>query len=152
MKTDLILEFKQNLFSKVIWSSTFKCAIIITFPKRCLKLKVSKMYNQHLIIVFVLLQVTKAGLPSGVSDIWELCGKPNDAKFTWDTSVNDNLGLPFAAKCRFDRLYLRQGSSTELKLAPKRFSLIGKKRLPGCHRFPSDHWGIVCDFKVEQEK
>ncbi len=24
MKTDLILKFKQNLFSKVIWSSTFK--------------------------------------------------------------------------------------------------------------------------------
>ncbi len=24
MKSDLILKFKQNLFSKVIWSSTFK--------------------------------------------------------------------------------------------------------------------------------
>ncbi len=28
MKTDLILNFKQNLFSKVIWSSTFKCDCI----------------------------------------------------------------------------------------------------------------------------
>ncbi len=26
MKTDLVLKFKQNLFSKVIWSSTFKSA------------------------------------------------------------------------------------------------------------------------------
>ncbi len=28
MKTDLILKFKQNLFSKVIWSSTFNCSIM----------------------------------------------------------------------------------------------------------------------------
>ncbi len=27
MKTYLILKFKQNLFSKVIWSSTFKCVV-----------------------------------------------------------------------------------------------------------------------------
>ncbi len=27
MKTDLILKFKQNLFSKVIWSSTFNNSI-----------------------------------------------------------------------------------------------------------------------------
>ncbi len=31
MKTDLILKFKQNLFSKVIWSSTFKFLKIVIF-------------------------------------------------------------------------------------------------------------------------
>ncbi len=29
MKTDLILKFKQNLFSKVIWSSTFNVTFSI---------------------------------------------------------------------------------------------------------------------------
>ncbi len=29
MKTDLILKFKQNLFSKVIWSSTFKVHCVV---------------------------------------------------------------------------------------------------------------------------
>ncbi len=31
MKTDLILKFKQNLFSKVIWSSTFKSYFIADY-------------------------------------------------------------------------------------------------------------------------
>ena len=30
MKTDLVLKLKQNLFSKVIWSSTSKCYVIGT--------------------------------------------------------------------------------------------------------------------------
>ncbi len=29
MKTDLTLKFKKNLFSKIIWSSTFKLLIIL---------------------------------------------------------------------------------------------------------------------------
>ncbi|XP_072038471.1 tyrosyl-DNA phosphodiesterase 2-like [Amphiura filiformis] len=100
-------------------------------------------------------EVTKAGgLPNGVFDIWSLCGEPPDAEFTWDPTQNDKLEFPFkmTAKCRFDRLYLKQGTASGLKVVPERFMLVGKKRLPVCETFPSDHWGIVCDFKVEETK
>ena len=103
----------------------------------------------HTLFFHNILQITKAGgLPSSVFDIWQLCGEPADAKFTWDLSQNDNLNWPYPnrPKSRFDRLYLRHG--TGLKIAAESFSLIGKKRLSGCKRFASDHWGIMCDFKV----
>ncbi len=37
MKTDLMLKFKQNIFSKVIWSSTFKyqCTVAIHTTDKC---------------------------------------------------------------------------------------------------------------------
>ncbi|XP_071804765.1 tyrosyl-DNA phosphodiesterase 2-like [Asterias amurensis] len=94
-------------------------------------------------------EVTKVGLPSYIRDVWEMCGSPEVAKFTWDLTKNNNLNwsFPNRPKLRFDRLYLRH-AKTSPRVVPQDFGLIGTERLEGCGRFPSDHWGIVCDFKV----
>ena len=87
------------------------------------------------------------GLAGGIVDVWEACGSPRDAKFTWDITANDNLHWEFAnkPKLRFDRLFSRPGEHVNC-LTPSHLSLVGKDRLPGCQRFPSDHWGIWCEF------
>ena len=87
------------------------------------------------------------GLPSGVVDAWEECGSPADSKFTWDVSINDNLDWEYPRKprLRFDRLFMRRAQGTgSLKVA--KFELVGMERLAGCRRFPSDHWGVCCEF------
>ncbi|XP_002732161.1 tyrosyl-DNA phosphodiesterase 2-like [Saccoglossus kowalevskii] len=85
------------------------------------------------------------GLPDSIGDVWQMCGSPEDAQFSWDITKNDNLDMPFKPKCRFDRLFLRQGCSS--KLLPQMFMFVGTERLP-CGRFASDHWGILCEFKI----
>ncbi|XP_068706872.1 tyrosyl-DNA phosphodiesterase 2-like [Montipora foliosa] len=87
------------------------------------------------------------GLPNGMLDAWDFCGRPKDAEFTWDTKFNDNLDWPYpkASRIRFDRFFIRPGEG-ENKLNPSCFELVGLERLPGCRRFASDHWGIWCEF------
>ena len=87
------------------------------------------------------------GLPSGVVDAWEECGRPADSQYTWDMSINDNLDGPFPnqPKLRFDRLFVRSAQGTQALKATK-FRLVGMERLAGCGRFPSDHWGVWCEF------
>ena len=87
------------------------------------------------------------GLPNGIVDAWEESGKPKDAEFTWDTRINDNLDWPYPNKSRirFDRLFVRPGQGQDA-LKARHFELVGMERLPGCRRFPSDHWGVWCEF------
>ncbi|KAH9510250.1 Tyrosyl-DNA phosphodiesterase 2 [Bulinus truncatus] len=86
--------------------------------------------------------------PEDVLDVWEVTGKRPQARYTWDLTINDNkqLGLSFQPRCRFDRMYLRNSEPPRLK--PAYFELAGIQRLSACHRFPSDHWGILCHFDV----
>ncbi|XP_038051974.1 tyrosyl-DNA phosphodiesterase 2-like [Patiria miniata] len=93
-------------------------------------------------------EVARFGVPSYIHDVWEMCGSPSGAKYTWDLTQNDNLDWPHPnrPRLRFDRLFLRH-PKTAPRLEPKTFNLLGTERLP-CHKFPSDHWGIVCDFEV----
>lgn len=89
------------------------------------------------------------GLQQGIVDIWELCGRALNTCYTWDMSRNDNLdwrpGAP-KPRFRFDRIYFRPSVPPHLK--PSSFVLVGQERLQlqGC--FPSDHWGILCEFAV----
>ena len=87
------------------------------------------------------------GLPSGIVDAWEECGSPADSQYTWDMRINDNLDWSYAKKprIRFDRLFLRSGEGQHALKASK-FELVGLERLAGCKRFPSDHWGVWCEF------
>ncbi|KAF4087915.1 hypothetical protein AMELA_G00077090 [Ameiurus melas] len=84
------------------------------------------------------------GLPDGITDIWEMLGEPEDCKYTWDTVNNNNKGLPFSARLRFDRVYMR-AAREGAQLRPDTMTLVGLKRLT-CGRFTSDHWGIICTF------
>lgn len=87
------------------------------------------------------------GLPDGIVDAWEQCGRPKDAEFTWDTGLNDNLDWPYPnrSRIRFDRLFVRSAEGQHA-LNASQFGLVGMERLPGCHRFASDHWGVWCEF------
>ncbi|XP_062986524.1 tyrosyl-DNA phosphodiesterase 2 isoform X2 [Elgaria multicarinata webbii] len=86
------------------------------------------------------------GLPNNVQDIWEFLGKPKHCHYTWDTSQNTNLNARYKCKMRFDRLFLR-AASTGGQILPRSLDLIGLEKLD-CGRFPSDHWGLLCNFDV----
>ncbi|XP_078283247.1 tyrosyl-DNA phosphodiesterase 2 [Rhinoraja longicauda] len=85
------------------------------------------------------------GLPAGISDVWESLNKPEHCRYTWDTTMNNNLKAAYSCRLRFDRLFFR--ASSEGQIIPKEMSLVGQERLE-CGRFCSDHWGILCDFDV----
>ena len=87
------------------------------------------------------------GLPNGIVDAWEQNGRPKNTEFTWDMTKNDNLDFPHRRKpkLRFDRLFVRSGQGQHA-LKVSRFELVGMERLTGCRRFPSDHWGVWCEF------
>ncbi|XP_041488709.1 tyrosyl-DNA phosphodiesterase 2-like isoform X1 [Microtus oregoni] len=84
------------------------------------------------------------GLPANVFDAWEFLGKPKHCQYTWDTRINTNLGIPYACKHRFDRIFFR---AAEGRLIPQSLDLIGLEKLD-CGRFPSDHWGLLCNLNV----
>lgn len=89
------------------------------------------------------------GLPSGIVDLWISSGQRKECQFTWDMRRNDNLPTnwgTYKPQCRFDRVYFRE--SQPLKVVPGHFGLIGLQRLKPHVCFPSDHWGIICQFKV----
>ena len=92
-------------------------------------------------------EVANVGLPEKTVDVWEACGKKEKERYTWDVSENDNLNWPYAnkPKLRFDRVYL---TPSDGRLKPASFTTVGKDRLPGCRRFPSDHWGLLMKFDV----
>ncbi|XP_029650669.1 tyrosyl-DNA phosphodiesterase 2 [Octopus sinensis] len=93
--------------------------------------------------------VNVGGIPNQVIDVWEATGKRPEAKFTWDTQRNDNKGFEgkFKPRCRFDRIYLRNAQPKALK--PVYFELVGLERIPKCHRFASDHWGLLVHINIE---
>lgn len=88
------------------------------------------------------------GLPGRIVDVWQACGSPPDTKFTWDVQLNDNLDWrnKYKPKLRFDRLFLRAAQQRR-GLTPSHLAFVGTDRLPGCQRFPSDHWGLWAELK-----
>ncbi|KAM3928283.1 tyrosyl-DNA phosphodiesterase 2 [Leptodactylus fuscus] len=86
------------------------------------------------------------GLPDNTLDIWEFLGKPERCRYTWDTKINNNLRLPYASRLRFDRIFYRTAVDGS-QVVPQSLDLIGTEKLD-CGRFPSDHWGLFCDFDV----
>ncbi|KAJ7420690.1 Tyrosyl-DNA phosphodiesterase 2 [Willisornis vidua] len=92
-------------------------------------------------------EVAKLGdLPKNVTDIWEFLGKPQHCRYTWDTQSNTNLNAEYKCKMRFDRVYFRPAAQGT-HIIPRSMDLIGLEKLD-CHRFPSDHWGILCNFDL----
>ncbi|KAM9302546.1 LOW QUALITY PROTEIN: tyrosyl-DNA phosphodiesterase 2, partial [Morus bassanus] len=92
-------------------------------------------------------EVTKLGkLPNNVTDIWEFLGKPQHCRYTWDTHSNTNLDAEYKCKMRFDRIYFRPAADGG-HIIPRSMDLIGLEKLD-CGRFPSDHWGLLCNFDV----
>ncbi|NXV90951.1 TYDP2 phosphodiesterase, partial [Calonectris borealis] len=92
-------------------------------------------------------EVTKlGGLPNNVTDIWEFLGKPQHCRYTWDTHSNTNLDAEYKCKMRFDRIYFRPAADGG-HIIPQSMDLIGLEKLD-CGRFPSDHWGLLCNFDV----
>ena len=86
------------------------------------------------------------GLPGNVLDVWQATGEREHAKYTWDMSRNDNLGMSgrFKPRLRFDRMLVRfPKDETATKFKPVYFELVGLSRIRACGRFPSDHWGIM---------
>ncbi|XP_044150398.1 tyrosyl-DNA phosphodiesterase 2 isoform X3 [Bufo gargarizans] len=86
------------------------------------------------------------GLPSTILDIWEFLGKPERCRYTWDTKLNNNLKAPYTCRLRFDRIFYRAAKDGS-QVVPQSLDLIGTEKLD-CGRFPSDHWGLFCDFDV----
>ncbi|XP_048655823.1 tyrosyl-DNA phosphodiesterase 2 isoform X2 [Marmota marmota marmota] len=92
-------------------------------------------------------EVTKCGgLPDNILDVWEFLGKPKHCQYTWDTQMNSNLGISAACKLRFDRIFFR-AASEEGHIIPRSLDLLGLEKLD-CGRFPSDHWGLLCNLDV----
>lgn len=77
-------------------------------------------------------------------DCWILAGKDKAHEYTWDLQLNDNARMPNGGKprCRFDRMYLFSKNSNSVKS----FQLVGKERVEGLDRFPSDHFGVLVSF------
>lgn len=94
--------------------------------------------------------IAVGGLLPNMVDMWEVCGSQEEHKYTWDISANDNLDWKYRNKpqLRFDRMFLCPHGGPFIK--PLTFELVGKERLPGVGRFPSDHWGMWCVFEVTE--
>ena len=91
-------------------------------------------------------EVNSVGLPEKTVDVWEACGSQEEHKYTRDI-LADDWWYPDEPKLRLDRLYL---CPRDRQLHPTSFALVGKERLPGIDRFPSDHWGIWAEFEVRE--
>ncbi|XP_040316232.1 tyrosyl-DNA phosphodiesterase 2 isoform X1 [Herpailurus yagouaroundi] len=92
-------------------------------------------------------EVTKCGgLPGNILDVWEFLGKPKHCQYTWDTQMNSNLGISATCKLRFDRIFFRTAAESG-HIVPHSLDLLGLEKLD-CGRFPSDHWGLLCNLDV----
>eukprot|EP00928_Gymnodinium_smaydae_P042333 TRINITY_DN28522_c0_g1_i1.p1 TRINITY_DN28522_c0_g1~~TRINITY_DN28522_c0_g1_i1.p1 ORF type:complete len:499 (+),score=72.77 TRINITY_DN28522_c0_g1_i1:46-1497(+) len=114
----------------------------------------------------------RSALINNVADVWMWCGSPKAHQFTWDTSINTNLGVTFSSRCRFDRAFfsapnVSEGSgntpascskarassasrsaSSPAAWSPVSFELVGRSKIDGLGRFPSDHWGIQMSWDL----
>lgn len=92
-------------------------------------------------------EVTKCGgLPDNILDVWEFLDKPKHCQYTWDTQMNSNLGIAAACKLRFDRIFFR-AAAEDGHVIPRSLDLLGLEKLD-CGRFPSDHWGLLCNLDL----
>uniref|UniRef100_A0A8C4Q5B9 Tyrosyl-DNA phosphodiesterase 2 n=1 Tax=Eptatretus burgeri TaxID=7764 RepID=A0A8C4Q5B9_EPTBU len=88
------------------------------------------------------------GLPWRMRDMWVTLGSSSETQYTWDTSVNDNLGFSTKSHFRFDRIYFRAALDlSPPKLLPRSLRLVGTERLM-CKMFPSDHWGLLAHWDL----
>ncbi|KAA0703516.1 Purine nucleoside phosphorylase [Triplophysa tibetana] len=55
------------------------------------------------------------GLPNGIFDVWEMLGEPEESRYTWDTSINDNKEIPNSIRIRFDRLFFRPAGAQDTR-------------------------------------
>lgn len=100
-----------------------------------------------------------------IVDAWLWCGSPKAHEFTWDTAQNTNLGVTYKSRCRFDRCFFLSpgltkgaGAGGRFKkplLSPtsgvwdaSAFALVGRDKVEGLGRFPSDHWGMQVTFTL----
>lgn len=106
--------------------------------------------------------VAKEPLSGVVHDAWMACGSPAKCEFTWDTAENTNPGVLFKSRCRFDRVLFaspapaaraagapepptkrrRPAEPGTAHWRPGAFELVGRTKIEGLGRFPSDHWGL----------
>ena len=94
-------------------------------------------------------EVEKVGIPTGIEDIWVTLGEPKEYQFTWDLTINTNKKNLDKKKprCRFDRVYFKKSMRNPIEL--KYFRFCGTQRLQDWKCFPSDHFGIICEFELK---
>ncbi|XP_005403425.1 PREDICTED: tyrosyl-DNA phosphodiesterase 2 isoform X2 [Chinchilla lanigera] len=135
---EIITGHEEGYFTAIMLKKSrvkLKSQEIIPFPS-------TKMMRNLLCV-----HVTKCGgLPSNILDVWEFLGKPKHCQYTWDTQMNSNLGIPATCKLRFDRIFFR-AAAEEGHIIPRSLDLLGLEKLD-CGRFPSDHWGLLCNLDV----
>jgi endonuclease/exonuclease/phosphatase family metal-dependent hydrolase len=101
--------------------------------------KLSDLYSKH----------------SQLLDSWEVVGSPKDLKFTWDMTLNDNLAMEgsFLPRMRLDRILVKQEGNVQV--CKDSFRFMGKdKSIIGAEKksmFPSDHFGILCGYRVSRK-
>ncbi|VDQ12900.1 unnamed protein product [Trichobilharzia regenti] len=87
------------------------------------------------------------GLPEGIVDVWEKCGRLPELRTTWDPMRNSNARSQFKGiprphlTFRYDRMYV-MGSILE----PVDFGFRGIEKVKRSAYFASDHWGILSRF------
>ncbi|XP_032280815.1 tyrosyl-DNA phosphodiesterase 2 isoform X2 [Phoca vitulina] len=135
---EIITGREEGYFTAIMLKKSrvkFKSQEIIPFPN-------TKMMR-NLLCVYV---TQCGGLPSNILDVWEFLGKPKHCQYTWDTRMNSNLGISAACKLRFDRIFFRTAAESG-HIVPQSLDLLGLEKLD-CGRFPSDHWGLLCNLDV----
>ncbi|KAF6293884.1 tyrosyl-DNA phosphodiesterase 2 [Rhinolophus ferrumequinum] len=135
---EIITGHEEGYFTAIMLKKSrvkFKSQEIILFPN-------TKMMRNLLCV-----HVTKCGgLPNNILDVWEFLGKPKHCQYTWDTQMNSNLGIPAVCKHRFDRIFFRAAAEGS-HIIPQSLDLLGLEKLD-CGRFPSDHWGLLCNLDI----
>ncbi|XP_010594486.1 tyrosyl-DNA phosphodiesterase 2 isoform X2 [Loxodonta africana] len=135
---EIITGNEEGYFTAIMLKKSrvkLKSQEIIPFPS-------TKMMRNLLCV-----HVTKCGgLPNNILDVWEFLGKPEHCRYTWDTQMNSNLGIPSTCKLRFDRIFFR-AAAEEGHIIPRSLDLLGLEKLD-CGRFPSDHWGLLCNLDI----
>eukprot|EP00730_Choanoeca_flexa_P009068 TRINITY_DN12577_c1_g1_i5.p2 TRINITY_DN12577_c1_g1~~TRINITY_DN12577_c1_g1_i5.p2 ORF type:complete len:318 (+),score=42.48 TRINITY_DN12577_c1_g1_i5:2989-3942(+) len=74
-----------------------------------------------------------------LEDAFESLGQPSDARYTWDTQKNNNLGFT-GPRCRFDQVWTRGVACSSMHL-------IGTTKRK--HGHPSDHFGVLVDVRLK---
>ncbi|XP_012596806.1 tyrosyl-DNA phosphodiesterase 2 isoform X3 [Microcebus murinus] len=135
---EIITGHEEGYFTAIMLKKSrvkLKNQEIIPFPS-------TKMMRNLLCV-----NVTKCGgLPNNILDVWEFLGNPKHCQYTWDTQMNSNLGIAATCKFRFDRIFFR-AAAEEGHIIPRSLDLLGLEKLD-CGRFPSDHWGLLCNLDV----
>jgi len=97
-------------------------------------------------------EVAAVGIPKQTVDVWEFTGSRKEVKWTWDLSRNCNKQVSgkYNPRCRFDRIYCRR-SSRGSSIVPRYFGLVGLEKVPNTQCFPSDHWGLLTHYVINDK-